>query len=375
MITKFEKTKNTDEFVEKLKNFGIPHYFHYKIENYPYDVDAIISENGFGKNDFVPTKKPLVIVTGPGPGSGKMATCLSQMYHEYKNGKLAGYSKFETFPVWNLGLSHPVNLAYESATIDLADVNMIDPFHLETYSEIAVNYNRDIEIFPLLKSIFEKIQGKCPYASPTDMGVNMVGSCLADEEKVKKFAKNEIIRRYFALKNDIFTGKANADAIEKMEIILQKANTNPENRAIVPVAKQKEQEKNAMITAVELENDEIVTGKKSALMTSAAACMINVLKNLAEINDEISIISPAILEAIQKLKIKNENGIHTELDVNDVLIAISVSALTSPVADMTIKKLDGLRGLDCHSSRILEKSDLTLLKKLGLSVSMEAKYE
>lgn len=375
MITKFEKTKNTDEFVEKLKNFGIPHYFHYKIENYPYDVDAIISENGFGKNDFVPTKKPLVIVTGPGPGSGKMATCLSQMYHEYKNGKLAGYSKFETFPVWNLGLSHPVNLAYESATIDLADVNMIDPFHLETYSEIAVNYNRDIEIFPLLKSIFEKIQGKCPYASPTDMGVNMVGSCLADEEKVKKFAKNEIIRRYFALKNDIFTGKANADAIEKMEIILQKANTNPENRAIVPVAKQKEQEKNAMITAVELENDEIVTGKKSALMTSAAACMINVLKNLAEINDEISIISPAILEAIQKLKIKNENGIHTELGVNDVLIAISVSAITSPVADMAMKKLDVLRGLDLHSSRIIEKSDFALLKKLGLSVSMEAKYE
>lgn len=334
-----------------------------------------MSENGFGKNDFVPTKKPLVIVAGPGPGSGKMATCLSQIYHEFQRGNLSGYSKFETFPVWNLPLSHPVNLAYESATIDLADVNMIDPFHLEKYGEIAVNYNRDIEIFPLLKGIFEKIYGNCPYASPTDMGVNMVGFCFNDEEKIKKFAKNEIIRRYFSVKNDVFLGKMSADAIEKIQMIMERANIAMSDRPIVAFTSQKEAEKNAMITAVELENGAIVTGKKSALMTSAAACVINVLKNLAEINDEISIISPAILEAIQALKIRNENGIHTELGVNDVLIAISVSAITSPVADMAMKKLDALRGLDSHSSRIIEKSDFALLKKLGLSVSMEAKYE
>lgn len=374
VITKFEKTKNVEEFIQKLKNFSIPYFFHYKIENYPYEIEKIVSENGFWKNDFVKTEKPLVVVTWPWPGSWKMAVCLSQLYHENKIWKKAWYSKFETFPVWNLPLNHPVNLAYESATVDLNDVNMIDPFHLENYKEVSVNYNRDIEIFPLLKTIFEEIQEKSPYKSPTDMWVNMVWFCISDPEIVEKYSKNEIIRRYFSIKNDVFFWKSKKESLEKIEIIMQKANISPKDRKIIEIVKQKELEKWTSITAIELDNGEIITWKQSNLMSSWAACIINVLKKLWEINDNISIISPIILETIQNLKIKNESWLNRELNINEVLIAISISAITSPVAEMAMQNLEKLRWLDCHSSKILEKEDLNYLKKLGICVSMESKY-
>lgn len=375
VITRFQQTKNIENFCKKLENFQIPFYKHYHIENYPYDTSRILSEEWFGKNEFVKTKKPLVVVTAPGPGSGKMATCLSQLYHENKNGIKAWYAKFETFPVHNLALNHSVNLAYESATIDLNDVNMIDPFHLETYGEVAINYNRDIEIFPLLKSIFEQIQGKSLYNSPTDMGVNMVGFCFSDEKIIEKSAKAEIIRRYFSLKNDIFTGKANKESLEKMENIMQKANISLSDRPLIDITKAKSIEKNTTITAIELDSWEIITGKSSPLMTSGAACVINTLKALAGINDNISIISPIILETIQNLKIRNASGLHQALDIDEILIAMSISAITSPVAELAMNELPHLRGLDCHSSKILREEDIAHLKKLGLAISMENGYE
>lgn len=374
VITKYEKSKNTEEFTKKLKNFWIPYYFHYKIENYPYDISKIVSEEGFWKNEFVKTKKPLVIITSPWPWSWKMATCLSQIYHENKNWKKVWYAKFETFPVWNLPLNHPVNLAYESATLDLNDVNMLDPFHLETYNEKTINYNRDIEIFPVLKALFEKIYGKSPYNSPTDMWVNMVWFCISDEKIIEKYSKNEVIRRYFSVKNDILFWKNSEESLIKIENIFRKANISLSDRKIIEISKQKEIEKNTPVTAIELDSWEIITWKKSELMSSAAACIINVLKNLWEINDNISIISPIILETIQNLKIKNESWLNRELNINEVLIAISISAITSPVAEIAINQLEKLKWLDSHSSRILSKDDISYLKKLEIWVSMKDRY-
>ena len=371
IISFYQDSSNIFEFEQKLKNNGINVYKSYKINGYPHNIPLIVSDEGLGKNEYVKTTRPLVVVTAPGPGSGKMAACLSQIYLDNKNGIRAGYAKYETFPVWNLPLNHPVNLAYEAATIDLNDVNMIDPFHLEKYGVTTVNYNRDVEVFPLLKAIFEKIYGQTPYHSPTDMGVNMVGFGIKDEEKVIEASKKEIIRRYYETRLKIFLGKLPNEALEKMEMLMNKAGVQPTDRKCVKKALEVEKKENEPSEAIELENGKIITGHRSQLLGASAALLLNTLKYFAKIDKSIYLLSPSVIEPIVTLKVNYLHRNYAGIRAQEVLIALSIQAITNPLAELALKQLPKLKGLELHSSTILSEVERSTLKALGINVTEE----
>ena len=374
-ITRFENQPHALIFQKKLESLGIRVFRHYTIDGYPNDVEKIVSEEGFGKNDYIETTKPLVVVTAPGPGSGKMATCLSQLYHDYVRGIKAGYAKFETFPIWNIPLKHPVNLAYEAATADLNDVNMIDPFHLDAYGETTVNYNRDVEIFPVLESTFKKIMSTCPYQSPTDMGVNMAGNCIIDDEACKEASKEEIIRRYFQIKLDYKRGLISKSTISKIEAIMLSLDLKPSDRKCVNYALEIEEKTNNPGFAIELNDGKIITGKTSSLLGCASACLINALKYLAGIDDEILLIEPEVIEPVSLLKtsiLKNKNP---RLHTDEVLLALSISANHNVNAKKALACIAQLQLCEAHSSVILSEVDNSTLRKLGIRLTCEDKFQ
>ncbi len=375
VLTQFCAQPAAEAFKRKLNNLGITVYKHYLIDGYPNDVVNIVSENGFGKNEYIKTERSLVVVTAPGPGSGKMAVCLSQLYHEDKRGTKAGYAKFETFPVWNLPLKHPVNLAYEAATADLNDVNMIDPFHLEAYGTTAVNYNRDVEVFPVLNAMFTKISGTSPYKSPTDMGVNMAGFCITDEQAVIKASQQEIIRRYYSAlceqRRDMVTG----EEVFKNELLMNQAGITSENRPVIKAAIEKEELTSYPAAAIQLNDGRIVTGKTSALLGASSAMLLNALKELAGIDDNIHLISPDIIEPIQELKVKRLGNHNPRLHTDEILIALTICATTDEVASKALSYLEALKNCEMHSTVILSQVDVSTLKKLGINLTCEAKYQ
>ena len=371
IISFYQELANVLEFEKQLTNNGINVYKSYKINGYPQNIPLIVSDEGLGKNEWVKTTRPLVVVTAPGPGSGKMAACLSQIYLDNKNGIRAGYAKYETFPVWNLPLNHPVNLAYEAATIDLNDVNMIDPYHLEKYGVTAINYNRDVEVFPLLKAIFEKIYGETPYYSPTDMGVNMVGLAIKDEEKVKDASQREIVRRYYDTRLKIYLGKLEPESLEKMEMLLSKAGVTPSDRKCVKKALEVEAKEKEPSEAIELPNGKIITGHRSQLLGASAALLLNTLKLLAGIDKNIFLLSPNIIGPMQELKVNHLHRSYVRLRAEEILLALSIQALTNPLADLAIKQLPKLKGSELHSTTILSEVDLKTLKLLGINVTEE----
>lgn len=381
VITRYNDQPSTTVFINKLERRGIKVYKHRATKGYPTDVDTIVSEEGYGKNPYIETSKPIVVVTAPGPGSGKLATCLSQLYHENKRGNVAGYSKFETFPVWNVPLKHPLNIAYEAATVDLKDVNMIDYFHLDAYGETAVNYNRDLETFPVLKRIIEKITGKeSVYKSPTDMGVNRVGFGIVDDEVVKEASRQEIIRRYFKTGCEYKKGYVNKEVFEHAKLIMEQVNLKPEDRKVVIPARERatrlKEENNNISTAVaiELNDGTVLTGKSSELLDAAAAALLNSVKHLANIADDIHLISPVILEPILDLKYKTLSNQKVSLNCEEVLIALSISAATNPTAQVAMEKLAMLKNCQAHSTTILSVSDEQTLRKLGIDVTCDAEY-
>ena len=375
VITQYANQSSADVFKAHLEHLGIKVFQHYVIPGYPNNIPMIVSEDGYGKNEYIETTKPLVVVTAPGPGSGKMATCLSQLYHEHKRGIKAGYAKFETFPIWNLPLKHPVNLAYEAATADLNDINMIDPFHLEAYGVTTVNYNRDVEIFPVLNAMFEKILGESPYKSPTDMGVNMAGYCIVNDDAARKASSEEILRRYYAAKVDFKIGHTTEDTIKKIELIMSQANITPlERRCVIP-ALQKAEETDAPAFAIELPDGSIVTGKTSSLLGACSAALLNALKALGNINDEIPLISPNIIEPIQKLKVNSLGNHNPRLHTNEVLIALAISATTNPVSHLAMQQLDKLKGCEAHSTVILSQVDVNTFRKLNCNLTCEDQYQ
>lgn len=371
VISFYEDNASIKTFINKLKRNDIKVYKHYKINGYPQDIPLIVSKDGLGKNEYVHTSKPLVVVTAPGPGSGKMATCLSQLYHDHQNGINAGYAKYETFPVWNLSLNHPVNLAYEAATIDLNDINMIDPFHLEKYGVPAVNYNRDVEVFPLLKNIFEQIYGKSPYYSPTDMGVNMVGFAISDDKKVAEACYNEIIRRYYQTKKNVYLGRLNEDSIEKMEILMNKAGVKISDRKVIEAALVDAKKENEPSVALELPNGKIVVGHRSALFGACAACLLNALKTLGKIDKKMFLLMPTVIEPLKEMKIKYLHRSNSRLRAEEVLLALSIQSKTNPLADQALKQLPKLVGCEAHSSTLLSEVDLSTLSRLGIRVTEE----
>ena len=375
VITRYSGELSAQAFQQKLEKLGLRVYRHYPIEGYPYNITGIISEEGFGKNEFVETQRPLVVVTAPGPGSGKLAVCLSQLYHENLHGVNAGYAKFETFPIWNLPLKHPVNLAYEAATADLDDVNMIDPFHLEAYGETTVNYNRDVEIFPVLRAIFERISGKCPYKSPTDMGVNMAGNCIINDEVCRQASRMEILRRYYAAQVDVARGVADACQLRKLELVMQQADVTPELCPAIAAANQKAEETDAPAGAMMLPDGRVITGKTSSLLGASAALLLNALKAMAGIRSDLDLISNQVIEPISALKIQSLGHHNPRLHSDEVLIALAISGLTNPLADMARDQLGSLRGCDAHFSVIISEEDIKLYKRLGIHVSCEPKYE
>ena len=375
VISHFKGQPAAINFSKRLDALGIKVYRHYIIPDYPANIPLIVSDDGYGKNEYVETTRPLVVVTAPGPGSGKMATCLSQLYHESKRGIKSGYAKFETFPIWNLPLSHPVNLAYEAATADLDDVNMIDPFHLEAYGVSTVNYNRDIEIFPVLNTIFTKIYGSSPYKSPTDMGVNMAGNCIFDDEAVREASRQEVVRRYFSAQCAARQGMGGKDEIYRLELIMSKLGITPDIRSCVSAANAKAEETNAPAIAIELPDGSIVTGKTSSLLGPASAALLNALKKLAGIDDDILLISPAVIEPIQKLKTHNMGNTNPRLHMDEVLIALAICAVTAPVAAKALEQLEKLKCTEAHSTVILSRVDESVFKKLGVNLTCEPKYQ
>ena len=375
VITQYTGQPSADTFKAKLEHMGITVYRHYRIDGYPNNVARIVSEEGFGKNDYIETTRPLVIITAPGPGSGKMATCLSQLYHENKRNIKAGYAKFETFPIWNLPLKHPVNLAYEAATADLNDVNMIDPFHLEAYGETTVNYNRDVEIFPVLSAIFEGIYGNCPYKSPTDMGVNMAGNCIFDDAACQEASKQEIIRRYYHALNRMATGSGSEEEVYKIELLMKQAKLSPEFRKVVSVANEKAAQNQSPAAAMELPDGRIVTGKTSDLLGSSAALLLNAVKALGDIPDSLHLIAPAAIEPIQKLKVNYLGSKNPRLHTDEVLIALSMCAATDANAQKALDQLSKLKGCQAHTSVMLSRVDIRSFQKLGVDLTSEPIYE
>ena len=375
VLTRCSGQPSADAFFKRLQSLGIRCYRHYDIAGYPSDVAHIVSDEGFGVNDYIETTRPLVVVTAPGPGSGKMATCLSQLYHDHKRGITAGYAKFETFPIWNLPLKHPVNLAYESATADLNDVNMIDPFHLEAYGEKAVNYNRDVEIFPVLNATFEKIQGHSPYQSPTDMGVNMAGCCIVDDEVCCMASRKEILRRYYAACVAHLQGKDNEVAIRKLELLMNQANVTPAIFPAVEAALNKAKETGAPAGAILLNDGRVITGRTSSTLGAASAMLLNALKALAGIPDRELLIAASVLEPICEMKTQYMGHRNPRLHTDEVLLALTISALENPIAQRAKEQLKNLSGCEAHFSVILSDEDEQLLKRLGIRVSFEARYE
>ena len=375
VITQYCGQSSADLFKARLERLGIRVYLHYVIPGYPGNVPFIVSDEGYGKNDYIETERPLVVVTAPGPGSGKMATCLSQLYHEHKRGIHAGYAKFETFPIWNIPLKHPVNLAYEAATADLNDVNMIDPFHLEAYGETTVNYNRDIEIFPVLSAIFERIYGKNPYKSPTDMGVNMAGNCICDDEVCRQASLQEIIRRYYDTMDRFIMGSCSQDEVRKIEMLMSQTGITVHDRPVVDAALERAEATNAPAAALELPDGHIVTGKTSSLLGASAALLLNALKELAGIDHDCHVISPSAIEPIQKLKVDYLGSQNPRLHTDEVLIALSISAATDRQAQKALEQLPKLKGCQAHTSVMLSAVDINQFKKLAIQATFEPKYE
>lgn len=374
-IQQYSGQNSVDSFKNRLEKTGIPVYKLYTIEGYPNNIPHIVSDEGYGKNDYIQTTRPLVVVTAPGPGSGKMATCLSQLYHEQKRGIRAGYAKFETFPIWNIPLKHPVNLAYEAATADLNDVNMIDPFHLEAYGKTAVNYNRDVEIFPVVEAMFERIFGECPYKSPTDMGVNMAGNCIIDDEACREASHQEIIRRYYRAKNNLVNGTGKEEEAYKIELLMKQAHISPENRKVVPAALLRESQTHAPAAAIELPDGRIITGKTSDLLGASAALLLNALKELAGIDHDLHVISPAAIEPIQTLKTAYLGSRNPRLHTDEILIALSSSAATNKDAQLALEQLPKLKGCEVHTTVLLSQVDVRTFQKLGVHLTSEPRYE
>ena len=374
VLTKFHSQHAAEVFQHKLEALGVKVYRHYPIEDYPSNIPLIVSEEGFGRNDYIETTRPIVVITAPGPGSGNMATALSQLYHEHKRGIQAGYAKYETFPVWNLPLKHPVNLAYEAATIDLDDVNMIDPFHLEAYGETTVNYNRDVEIYPVVEAMFRTIYGQCPYKSPTDMGVNMVGNAIVDDEVCREASRQEIIRRYYEALCDQKKGKNVEDALRKLDLLMKKAVVSPADRKVVAPALLRAEETGSPAAAMELPDGRIVTGKTSDLLGASSALLLNALKALGGMPSDLHLISPVALDPIQHLKVDHLGNRNPRLHTDETLIALSISAATNPMAEHAMEQLDKLRGCEVHSSVILSPVDERTFRRLGINLTCEPRY-
>ncbi len=374
-LTRFNSQPSAVAYQKKLESLGLKVYRHYSIPGYPSNIPYIVSDEGYGRNEYIETSRSLVVVTAPGPGSGKMATCLSQLYHEYKRGIKAGYAKYETFPIWNLPLKHPVNLAYEAATADLNDVNMIDPFHMEAYGEMTINYNRDVEIFPVLRAMFEKIMGSCPYKSPTDMGVNMAGYGIIDDEATRAASKQEIIRRYYNTMCQLRQGNADQEQILKLELLMKQAEISAEDRPVISAAKIKAETTGEPAAAIELPDGRIITGKTSELLGATSAMLLNALKALAGIDDEVQLISPTIIEPIQDLKVGHLRNKNPRLHTDEVLIALSICAATDEKAKRAIDQLKNLSGSEVHSSVILSQVDMNVLRKLGINLTCEPEYQ
>lgn len=373
VITLYKNQVSVDKFIKKLERNGIKTYVHTFTKGYPTDVDTIVSDEGYGANTYIETTKPLVLVNAPGPGSGKLATCLSQVYHEHKRGVNAGYAKFETFPVWNLPLKHPVNLAYEAATADLKDVNMIDPFHLSTYGKTAVNYNRDIEMFPVLKSILNKATGKDIYSSPTDMGVNMVGNCIKDDAVVCEASKKEIVRRYFAETNNYRQGLSDEEACKKIKLLMNELNIDETYLDVVKPALEKSAKEKLPVIALKINNKKIITGKQTDILSPACAVVLNAIKELSKIPDDIKLLSPNVLEPILSLR-RNMNDSNTTLRLTEVLTALSICSTTNPMAEKALNNLPKLRGCEAHATYMVQGSDLRTLKQLKINLTCEPEF-
>ncbi len=375
VLTQYEGQASADAFQSRLEALGIKVYHHYHINGYPTNLKLIMSDEGYGKNDYIETTKHLVVITAPGPGSGKMAACLSQLYHDHKRGINAGYAKFETFPIWNLPLRHPVNVAYEAATSDLNDVNMIDPFHLEAYGETTVNYNRDVEIFPVLNAMFEKIIGESPYKSPTDMGVNMAGNCIIDEDVVCEASRQEIIRRYYVAMCGHKQGIVGDDEVCKLELMMKQAGVTTDDRRVVAPALEREKSTGEPAAAMELPDGTIITGKTSNLLGASSALLLNALKYFGGIDDAALLMSPQVIEPIQNLKVKHLGNTNPRLHTDETLLALSICANTSEKAKLAMEQISKLRGCELHSTVILSPVDERILKRLGINVTCEPKYE
>ena len=375
VLTRYNSQPVARAFQARLESMGVRVYHHYAIAGYPSDTAHIVSDEGFGKNDYIETSRELVVITAPGPGSGKLATCLSQLYHEHKRGVQAGYAKFETFPVWNLSINHPVNLAYEAATADLSDLNMIDPFHMDAYGITTVNYNRDVEAFPVLVAMFEKILGHCPYKSPTDMGVNMVGNCIIDDEAVREASCQEIIRRYYTALCEQKQGKTTEETVRKLELLMRKVGGGAEQRRVVAPALAKAEQTGLPAAALELPDGTIVTGRTSDLLGACAAVLMNALKALGGIRDELHLISPVVIDPIQHLKVQHLGNRNPRLHTDEVLIALSISAATNPTAELAMEQLSKLRGCDVHSTVMLSAVDERTFKRLGVNLTCEPRFK
>ncbi len=371
VITHFKGQDSAKAFRNRLKRLNIKTYYHYTIEGYPTNVALIDSDEGFGKNDYVETTRPLVVVTAPGPGSGKMAVCLSQLYQENKKGIKAGYAKFETFPIWNLPLKHPVNMAYEAATADLNDVNMIDPFHLEAYGETTVNYNRDIEIFPVLNAIFEGIYGENPYKSPTDMGVNMAGNCIINDDVCCEASKQEIIRRYYSTLNDFAEGKSDESEVNKQKLLMQQAKISTADRKVTIAAKERYEKSKVPSAAIELEDGTIITSETSALLGTSAALLLNATKHLAGINHKIKLIPAEMIEPIQNMKVNYLHGNNPRLHTDEVLVALATLSLKDENCRRALEQLPKLKGCQVHTTVMLSEVDRKIFKKLGVDLTCD----
>lgn len=373
-ITQYSGQSSADLFKSRLEKLGIKVYLLHSIEGYPTNITHIVSDAGYGANDYIETTKPLVVITAPGPGSGKMATCLSQLYHEHKRGIPAGYAKFETFPIWNLPLKHPVNIAYEAATADLNDLNMIDPFHLEAYGETTINYNRDIEIFPVLDAIFEQIYGENPYKSPTDMGVNMAGNSICNDEACQEAAKQEIIRRYYTIQAGLLEGTTSENEVFKLELLMKQVGINPEMRTVAAHSRELEKSISTPSAAIELQDGRIITGKQSSSLLAASALILNALKELAHVSHKEDVIDPAAILPIQKLKLGFLGTHNAKLGLEETLIALSISAATNNAALLALEQLPKLSGCQVHTTTMPDANDRQLLQKLGLQATSEARY-
>lgn len=371
VLTHYASQAAADLFKTRLEKKGIKVYLHYTIDGYPNNIPLIVSDEGFGRNEYIETTRPLVVITAPGPGSGKMATCLSQLYHDNKRGIKAGYAKFETFPIWNIPLKHPINLAYEAATADLNDINMIDPFHLEAYGVTTVNYNRDIEIFPVLNAIFERIYGENPYKSPTDMGVNMVGNCIIDDEACCEASKAEIIRRYYNTMNRVVNEEATENEAYKIELIMKQAKITTDDRKVTIAANERAAKLGVPTAAIELADGRIITSKTTDLLGASAAVLLNAVKVLGGIDHDTHLISPTAIEPIQELKVKYLGGKNPRLHTDEVLIALSLAALTDENAKIAISQLPKLKGCQVHTSVMLSEVDIKIFKKLGVDLTSE----